>query len=113
MIHTIRIGLVGDFHPTYQAHQAIPRAVELATADLGCQAELTWLSTAQVEQEGEATLADFDGLWCVPGSPYESISQCYYCVFQKLGCFHFFWINFSSHDFLSFSWVFPLLLALL
>jgi len=73
MIHTIRIGLVGDFHPTYQAHQAIPRAVELATADLGCQAELTWLPTAQVEQEGEAALADFDGLWCVPGSPYESM----------------------------------------
>ena len=73
MIHTIRIGLVGDFHPIYQAHQSIPRAVELATADLGCQAELTWLSTAQVEQEGEATLADFDGLWCVPGSPYESM----------------------------------------
>lgn len=73
MTRPLRIGLIGDFHPTYQAHQAIPRAVELATADLRCQAELTWLPTAQVEQEGEAALADFDGLWCVPGSPYESM----------------------------------------
>jgi CTP synthase (UTP-ammonia lyase) len=74
MDHTIRIGLIGDFNPTYPAHQAIPLAVGLATADLGCQAALTWLPTVQVEHEGEAALADFDGLWCVPGSPYESMT---------------------------------------
>ena len=73
MVHTIRIGLIGDFHPAKQAHQAIPRAVELAATDLGCQAELTWLPTAQIGHEGEAALAEFDGLWCVPGSPYESM----------------------------------------
>jgi CTP synthase (UTP-ammonia lyase) len=73
MTHTIHIGLIGDFNPTYPAHQAIPLAVGLVTADLGCKAELTWLPTAQVAQEGEATLTDFDGLWCVPGSPYESM----------------------------------------
>jgi CTP synthase (UTP-ammonia lyase) len=73
MVHTIRIGLIGDFNPTYPAHHAIPSAVELATADLGRQAELTWLPTVQVEREGEAALADFDGLWCVSGSPYESM----------------------------------------
>jgi CTP synthase (UTP-ammonia lyase) len=73
MVHTIHLGLIGDFHPIYQAHQAIPRAVELATADLGYQAELTWLPTVRVEQEGEAALATFDGLWCTPGSPYESM----------------------------------------
>jgi len=73
MAHTIRIGLIGDCNPSYPAHQAIPRTVKLASADLGCQAELTWLPTVQVEHEGEAALADFDGLWCVPGSPYESM----------------------------------------
>ena len=73
MTHTIHIGLIGDCNPSHSAHQAIPLAVELATADLGCQAEVTWLPTVQVEQEGEATLTDFDGLWCVPGSPYESM----------------------------------------
>jgi CTP synthase (UTP-ammonia lyase) len=73
MAGTIRIGLIGDFNSTYQAHQAIPRAIELATADLGCRADLTWLPTMRVEHEGETALADFDGLWCVPGSPYESM----------------------------------------
>lgn len=73
MAPPIRIGLVGDFHPTYQSHQAIPRAIELASAGLGRSAEVTWLSTPRVEQEGAAILAGFDGLWCVPGSPYESM----------------------------------------
>ncbi len=73
MDRTIRIGLIGDFEPVQRAHQAIPRAVELATADLGLRAELTWLPTVEVEHQGEAALADFDGLWCVPGSPYESM----------------------------------------
>jgi CTP synthase (UTP-ammonia lyase) len=73
MPHTIRIGLIGDFNPAYAAHQAIPHAVDLAAAALGSQAELTWLPTVQVEHEGEAALSDFDGLWCVPGSPYESM----------------------------------------
>ena len=79
-VHTIRIGLIGDFEPTYPAHQAIPRAVELATADLRCQAELTWVPTLQVELQGEAALADFDGLWCVPGSPYESMDGALYGI---------------------------------
>jgi CTP synthase (UTP-ammonia lyase) len=73
MAHTVRIGLIGDFNPTYPAHQAIPRAVGLVTTDLECQAELTWLPTVRIEHEGEGALSDFDGLWCVPGSPYESM----------------------------------------
>jgi CTP synthase (UTP-ammonia lyase) len=73
MVHTLRIGLIGDFNPTYQAHQAIPRAIELASTDLGCRADGTWLPTVHVEQEGDAALADYDGLWCTPGSPYESM----------------------------------------
>jgi CTP synthase (UTP-ammonia lyase) len=80
MANIIRIGLVGDFNPTYQAHQAIPRAVALATADVGCQAELTWLPTVRVEREGDTALADFDGLWCVPGSPYESMDGALYGI---------------------------------
>ncbi len=73
MAYPIRIGLIGDYNPVVQAHQAIPRAIELASADEGYRAEVTWLPTLRVEQEGEAALADFDGLWCTPGSPYESM----------------------------------------
>jgi CTP synthase (UTP-ammonia lyase) len=70
---SVRIGLIGDYHASYAAHRAIPRAVELAATDLGSRAEVTWVSTLRVARDGEAALADFDGLWCTPGSPYESM----------------------------------------
>lgn len=74
MKQSIRIGLIGDFSPHVKAHYAIPRAIELALPSLACQAEASWLSTSLLEEtSAEETLAGFDALWCVPGSPYESM----------------------------------------
>ena len=71
---SIRIGLIGDFSPHVKAHYAIPRAIELALSGLACQAEASWLSTPMLEETAEADLAVYDALWCVPGSPYESMN---------------------------------------
>lgn len=74
MKHSIRIGLIGDFSPHVKAHYAIPRAIELALSGLALQAEACWLSTPLLEKaDAEAHLAGYDALWCVPGSPYESM----------------------------------------
>ena len=73
MSNTIRIGLIGDFSSHVKAHYAIPRAVELALSGLACQAQLSWLSTSLIADDTQVALADFDALWCVPGSPYESM----------------------------------------
>ena len=62
----IRIGLIGDFNKQNVAHRAIERA--LAAAGPGVEA--VWVSTDSVESAGP--LAEFDGLWCVPGMPYRS-----------------------------------------
>jgi CTP synthase (UTP-ammonia lyase) len=70
---SIRIGLIGDFSPHVKAHYAIPRAIELALSGLACQAEASWLSTPLLETLPEENLAGYDALWCVPGSPYESM----------------------------------------
>jgi CTP synthase (UTP-ammonia lyase) len=67
MHSAIRVGLLGEFNEQQKAHHAIPRA--LATASEG-GVETTWVSTDSVEK-GES-LAEFDGLWCVPGMPYRS-----------------------------------------
>jgi CTP synthase (UTP-ammonia lyase) len=32
----------------------------------------TWLATSDLAQEGSVDLGSFDGLWCVPASPYRS-----------------------------------------
>ena len=68
----LRIGLVGDRDAAKTAHQAIPVALALAGRALGRPVQTTWLPTGQIG-EG-AVLGSFDGLWCVPGSPYDSMA---------------------------------------
>jgi CTP synthase (UTP-ammonia lyase) len=63
-----QICLVGDYNPEVIAHQAIPKALELA-AD-GTQVQPTWLDT---ESALTADLNAYDGFWCVPASPYRSM----------------------------------------
>jgi CTP synthase (UTP-ammonia lyase) len=63
----IRIGLIGEFKEQQKAHCAIPKALETASPG---RIEAAWISTDAVEK-GES-LAEFHGLWCVPGMPYRS-----------------------------------------
>jgi CTP synthase (UTP-ammonia lyase) len=63
----IKIALVGDFNETQKAHQAVPRA--LAAASEG-SAEGVWIPTDSIVSG--KSLAEFDGIWCVPGMPYRS-----------------------------------------
>lgn len=69
----LTLGLVGDYRPEVTSHVAIPRAIELAAAQLGLEAQSVWLATPKVEAEGESLLEGFDALWCVPASPYASM----------------------------------------
>ena len=69
-----QIGLIGDYNVEVPAHRAIPRALALAAASLGsCPVETEWLSTKSLEHEPKKKLSGFNGLWCVPGSPYASM----------------------------------------
>ena len=67
MHSSVRVGLLGEFNEQQRAHHAIPKALA-ATSENGV--ETTWISTDSVEN-GES-LAEYDGLWCVPGMPYRS-----------------------------------------
>lgn len=70
----LRIGLIGDYHPEVTAHRAIVRSLELAVAELGdWQLDVQWLPTEARELFTEGHLSGFDGLWCVPASPYASM----------------------------------------
>jgi CTP synthase (UTP-ammonia lyase) len=70
---SIRIGLIGDYDASVTAHRAIPPALELAARTLAVQVEPVWLPTDQISTEAPA-LDGFDGLWCVPASPYASMA---------------------------------------
>jgi CTP synthase (UTP-ammonia lyase) len=71
VVSSSRIGLIGDFNPAVAAHRAIPPA--LASAAANCVVESEWLPTTDLAEDGTARLAQFDGLWCVPASPYRSM----------------------------------------
>ena len=67
MHSAIRIALVGDFNQQQKAHQAIPKALGAVSEG---HVEGVWVPTDSVGK-GEL-LAEFDGVWCVPGMPYRS-----------------------------------------
>src|SRR5690349_21092343 len=65
-----RIALVGDRSDTVTAHQAIPLALGFARETEGVPCEWDWLHTSTLAGDVAAHLASFDGVWCVPASPY-------------------------------------------
>src|ERR1700733_4216670 len=66
-----RVALVGDYNQSVIAHQAIPEALRLA-ARPEQSIEPVWIHTACI-RDATADLAGFDGIWCVPASPYASM----------------------------------------
>lgn len=67
-----RIALIGDFSAEVVAHQAIPRALELAVKATGVAATWEWIGTESLTDVPHQ-LAGFAGIWCVPASPYRSM----------------------------------------
>ena len=78
MPREIRIGLVGDYDPSVPAHQAIPIALDLAAERLGEPVRAEWLPTDQIVSVKD--LDPFDGLWCVPASPYRSMDGALFAI---------------------------------
>jgi CTP synthase (UTP-ammonia lyase) len=70
----LRIGLIGDYSPHVRAHVLIPEALAEAGAAVGREVEPHWLPTESIADGGEGSLSTFDGLWCVPASPYRSMT---------------------------------------
>jgi CTP synthase (UTP-ammonia lyase) len=67
-----RLALVGDRSPDVQAHARIPAIIDFVNASSGDPIELYWLHSTVVTQPGD--VAGFDGVWVVPGSPYENMA---------------------------------------
>lgn len=68
---TPRIALIGDHNPEITAHQGIPFALAIAAEAVGA-CDWEWLHTVTLLDDPSERLAGFQGIWCVPGSPYAS-----------------------------------------
>jgi CTP synthase (UTP-ammonia lyase) len=65
----LRVALIGDYNPSVIAHQAIPEALRLAALAGAADVDPVWTHTSSITcRDGE--FAEFDGIWCVPASPY-------------------------------------------
>jgi CTP synthase (UTP-ammonia lyase) len=53
------------------AHQAIPIALQDAAKALHFEVGFEWVATDEITSASR--VAEFDGLWCVPASPYRSM----------------------------------------
>jgi CTP synthase (UTP-ammonia lyase) len=71
MRKSVLVGLIGDYTPSVPAHQAIPLALRDAAESLGLEVAFEWVPTDEVTSV--ARISRFDGLWCVPASPYRSM----------------------------------------
>jgi CTP synthase (UTP-ammonia lyase) len=69
-MNPVRLALIGDYNPDVVAHRAIPAALKLAAARTGHPVEPVWVGTATLWQNVPVQLSAFDGIWCVPASPY-------------------------------------------
>ncbi|CAI8707986.1 CTP synthase [Pseudomonas sp. IT-P294] len=69
----IRIALIGDYDPQITAHQAIPVALGMAAEQLNLDVQFEWMATDHLNTD--APLEAFDGVWCVPGSPYRDMDS--------------------------------------
>lgn len=69
----LTLALVGDYSPAVVAHQAIPRALELACAAAKCDLTWQWVATRDVH-DAPRDLAAFSAVWLVPASPYENMA---------------------------------------
>ncbi len=70
----VHIGLIGDYNAQVRAHWAIPQALALAAESLGCPVEPLWLATTSLARDGDRALSGCAALWCVPASPYISMT---------------------------------------
>jgi hypothetical protein len=71
MASKVTIGLVGDHDASVPAHRAIPLALLSAAEWLHLELAFAWVPTEEVL--AASRISAFDGLWCVPASPYRNM----------------------------------------
>ncbi|TDU88334.1 glutamine amidotransferase class I [Kribbella voronezhensis] len=64
-----RIALIGDRSPHVRSHQRVPGLLDSLRERDQLDLDVYWIPTAEV-----GALAGFDGIWLLPGSPYQSES---------------------------------------
>jgi CTP synthase (UTP-ammonia lyase) len=70
----VKIAVIGDYNPQVTAHRAVERSLQLLSADMDRvrPLEWNWIGTSELTNDVAEMLSGFDGIWCVPASPYKN-----------------------------------------
>jgi CTP synthase (UTP-ammonia lyase) len=69
----VTIGVIGDYDGDKPSHVATNEALKHAAYALSISTDAVWQPTPSLlSDEGLASLAAADGVWCSPGSPYKN-----------------------------------------
>ncbi|MGL6070142.1 CTP synthase C-terminal region-related (seleno)protein [Craterilacuibacter sp.] len=71
MKNRVSIALVGDYSASVPAHRAIPLALQSAGEACGIEVGFEWIPTTEII--AATRISGFDGVWCVPASPYRNM----------------------------------------
>jgi CTP synthase (UTP-ammonia lyase) len=74
------IAVVGDFDPAKIAHQGVEQSFELARASSAPPVEPLWVATKDIVPGDEKAFGSFQGIWCVPGTPYVNMDGAFWTV---------------------------------
>ena len=66
-----RLALVGDRSATVRAHDRIPAILRAFAGNDAEPLDAYWLHSASIDANTD--LSGFDGIWVIPGSPYENV----------------------------------------
>jgi CTP synthase (UTP-ammonia lyase) len=72
MTRPLRVGVIGDFDPSFEPHPATNTAVDHASAAVGLSVTIEWLATDRLAAT-TGLVEEFGALICAPGSPYRSL----------------------------------------
>src|SRR5262252_1238223 len=74
------IALIGDFNPGVLAHRAIEKCFGVSRESGTRGVEPVWIQTKDVLEAGERQFARFQGVWCVPASPYQNVEGALWAI---------------------------------
>ena len=68
------VGIIGDYDPQRVSHVATMNVLPHAAQAMALPLQVSWVATPTLAGgDPETPLAQYDALWCAPGSPYESM----------------------------------------
>ncbi|WP_028974604.1 CTP synthase C-terminal region-related (seleno)protein [Spirochaeta cellobiosiphila] len=69
----IKFAVIGEYQDDNQTHILLEKSLEEMSSSLGKTAQIDWIDTKLLDEEGSSILLPYHGIWSAPGSPFHSL----------------------------------------